>query len=123
MTTTNDTPIQAIPTIYRGIEFRSRMEAKCAATLDRLEWKWQYEPFSVLLKGISYRPDFYIPDLALVVECRGYQNELGDEQMRVFGEAVRSGLVVPGFGDIQWYLVYRPGTNQRISKAIPSGLL
>jgi hypothetical protein len=45
-----------IPTIYRGVQFRSRLEAKWAAMFDLLGWTWQYEPC-----------DFpgWIPDFAL----------------------------------------------------------
>lgn len=48
--------IQAIPTMYKGIQFRSRLEAQWAATFDLLRWPWAYEPFE--LKG--YIPDFII---------------------------------------------------------------
>lgn len=49
--------IKAKPTIYRGCQFRSRLEAKWAAFFDLLNWKWEYEPFD--LNG-------YIPDFLLV---------------------------------------------------------
>jgi hypothetical protein len=35
---------KAIPTKYKGIQFRSRLEAKWAAFFDLMNWKWQYEP-------------------------------------------------------------------------------
>lgn len=34
----------AIPTEYKGIRFRSRLEAKWAAFFDNVGWKWNYEP-------------------------------------------------------------------------------
>lgn len=46
----------AYPTIYAGIQFRSRLEAKWAAYFDARGWAWQYEPFD--LHG--YTPDFTI---------------------------------------------------------------
>ncbi len=46
----------SIPTTYRGINFRSRLEAKYAAIFDQLGWTWEYEP--VDLKG--WIPDFVI---------------------------------------------------------------
>ena len=46
----------AIPTMYAGVQFRSRLEARYAAYFDLLEWDWQYEPFD--LNG--YIPDFYV---------------------------------------------------------------
>lgn len=48
--------VHAIPTVYKGIEFRSRLEAKWAAMFDQLGWPWEYEP--VDFKG--YIPDFHI---------------------------------------------------------------
>lgn len=47
---------KAHPTTYRGIRFRSRLEATWAAFFDLLEWQWEYEPFD--LKG--WVPDFLI---------------------------------------------------------------
>ncbi len=46
--------IEAHPTTYRNTRFRSRLEATWAAFFDKLEWRWDYEPFD--LKGWS--PDF-----------------------------------------------------------------
>lgn len=46
----------AIPTRYRGVRFRSRLEARWAALFDLLGWQWEYEPLD--LNG-------YIPDFAL----------------------------------------------------------
>lgn len=48
--------IKARPTKYRGIEFRSRLEATWAAMFDQLHWKWDYEPID--LNG--WVPDFVI---------------------------------------------------------------
>lgn len=55
--------IKAIPTIYKGYEFRSRLEAKWAYFLDQLDIKWVYEPEGYILNdGTKYLPDFYLPD-------------------------------------------------------------
>jgi len=47
---------KGIPTIYKGYQFRSRLEAKWAVFFDLCEWNWEYEP--VDFKG-------WIPDFAL----------------------------------------------------------
>lgn len=44
----------AIPTEYKGIQFRSRTEARWAAFFDEMRWKWEYEPYD--LNG--WIPDF-----------------------------------------------------------------
>lgn len=46
----------AIPTMYAGVQFRSRLEARWAAFFDLIGWKWEYEPFD--LPG--YIPDFRV---------------------------------------------------------------
>jgi hypothetical protein len=48
--------IAAHPTWYRGVEFRSRLEARWAAFFDLAGWKWEYEPFD--LPG--WNPDFRV---------------------------------------------------------------
>lgn len=45
-----------IPTTYRAILFRSRLEARWAAFFDLLRWKWDYEPID--LPG--WIPDFVV---------------------------------------------------------------
>jgi hypothetical protein len=47
---------KAIPTVYNGIEFRSRLEAKWAAMFDLIGWRWEYEPIDLA----GYIPDFII---------------------------------------------------------------
>jgi len=48
--------IRAIETKYRGMRFRSRLEARWAAFFDLAGWHWEYEPFD--LSG--WVPDFLI---------------------------------------------------------------
>ena len=36
--------IEAIPTRYKGVRFRSRLEAQWAVFWDELGVKWEYEP-------------------------------------------------------------------------------
>jgi hypothetical protein len=48
--------IKAIPTSYRGVNYRSRLEAKWAAFFTIIGWRFIYEPFD----GGGYIPDFLI---------------------------------------------------------------
>ncbi len=48
--------MNAIPTKYVGVQFRSRLEARWAAFFDFMGWSWDYEPLD--LKG--YIPDFVL---------------------------------------------------------------
>lgn len=51
--------MKGIPTLYKGVQYRSRLEAKWAAMFDLLGWRAEYEPFD--LPG-------WIPDFALIGE-------------------------------------------------------
>lgn len=46
----------AIPTLYRGVQYRSRLEARWATFFDLLGWKHQYEPYDLA----GWIPDFVI---------------------------------------------------------------
>ena len=48
--------IPAIPTMYKGIQFRSRLEARWATFFDLCGWKWDYEPEDLA----GYIPDFML---------------------------------------------------------------
>lgn len=55
--------IKAIPTYYKGIRFRSRLEAAWARFFDLLVWRWDYEPFD--LPG--WTPDFVIAENSTIL--------------------------------------------------------
>jgi hypothetical protein len=72
--------IKAVPQVYRGVRFRSTLEADWAATLDTLKIQWQYEPEAVRLpSGTFYRPDFYLPELTTWLEVKGPHDERLDK--------------------------------------------
>lgn len=55
-----------IPTEYKGVRFRSRLEATWAAFLDEIGCEWRYE--AIDLKG--YIPDFILPTRKLLIEVK-----------------------------------------------------
>jgi len=59
--------IKAHPTLYNGVRFRSRLEARWACFFDLLEWKWEYEPID--FEG--WTPDFKIKQPCGHSECGG----------------------------------------------------
>lgn len=78
-----------IPTVYRDVMMRSRLEARWGAFFDSCYWRWAYEPFDLA----GYIPDFVLEfeaghvlvevkpsteDLALAqskIECSGWDRE------------------------------------------------
>jgi hypothetical protein len=69
---TGEPGIAALPTIYRGTQFRSLLEAGWAATLDSLGIVWEYEPETFQLEsGARYLPDFHLTEIGVWVEVKG----------------------------------------------------
>ena len=59
--------IKAIPTKYKGIEFRSKLEAQWAVFFDACEIEWEYELEGYILSnGLRYQPDFLLHDVRIV---------------------------------------------------------
>jgi hypothetical protein len=84
--------IAAIPTTYRDIRFRSRLEARWAAFFDGLGAEWSYEPTD--LPG--WIPDFRIGDALLDVKpARAYPRDVGDKLTRALQDSVGPGEQPP----------------------------
>ena len=84
----------AIPTLYKGIQFRSRLEAKYACLFDLLGWSWEYEPLD--LNG--WIPDFLIrsplfrkPTLVEVKPQAFPEKEVSAKIYRAFGAKFERG--------------------------------
>lgn len=74
--------IQPKPTKYRGIQFRSRLEARWAVFLDNASnvMKWQYEPLTVNFReGYTYTPDFHVEYYYNQNRCRLFIEVKPDE--------------------------------------------
>lgn len=54
--------IKAIETVYHGVRFRSRIEARWAVFFDTLGVRWEYEPEAFTDGVTSYLPDFWLPE-------------------------------------------------------------
>ncbi len=64
-------PIKAIPTHYKNILFRSKLEASYAMALDELGIEWAYEVEGYVMKRIKYLPDFWLPNEKVILEVKG----------------------------------------------------
>lgn len=53
--------MKARPTIYNGIQMRSRLEARVAAWFDSIPMEWKYEPVAFAGAEGQYLPDFVWP--------------------------------------------------------------
>lgn len=63
--------IKPIETWYRGVRFRSRLEARWAVFLDHLGIRWEYEPQGYVVDGRPYLPDFRLSQWSTWVEVKG----------------------------------------------------
>lgn len=70
---------KAQPVIYKGIQFRSKMEARLAVLLDEFNADWEYEP----IQEDGYTPDFRIKNVEKVLECRGFKCDKSDLYVEV----------------------------------------
>lgn len=61
----------SIRTIYKGITFRSKLEADWAITLDSLGVAWRYERAGKYFGRIFYLPDFFLPVSGQYLEVKG----------------------------------------------------
>lgn len=59
------------PTLYNGVVYRSRVEARWAILFDSCGLRHTYEPDSFDIGTGLYVPDFWLPDVHLFVEIKG----------------------------------------------------
>ena len=77
--------IKAIPTIYNGQKYRSKLEAEYAKGMDEAGVAFVYEPEGfVLSDGTKYLPDFYLPDYDLFIEVKGIMSDLDQHKIDMF---------------------------------------
>lgn len=72
--------IKAKPTEYKGIRFRSKLEAQVAYFFDLCHISWLYEPDRLDDGEKEYNPDFYLPETDDYIEVKGarpgYEQEI-----------------------------------------------
>lgn len=85
--------IQPIPTLWRGITFRSRTEARWAAFFDYAGIAWEYEPQAFTFDFGCYVPDFWLPHVSMYAEVKA--KALDDRERRLAKAlAIRTGCSV-----------------------------
>lgn len=105
---------KAIETVYRGYEFRSRLEAKWAAFFDLCGWKWSYEP----PEFDGWIPDFALGELATLVEIKPFFHvdewrETGTVQ-KIFNSGCSRNVLLLG-ADATWWQTEQTGAAPQIA--------
>jgi hypothetical protein len=102
------TAIRSHPTVYRGTNFRSRLEAQWAAFFDLIRWSWVYEPFDT----DNWIPDFLIqgeaPFLVEVGPCISRVDYV-DKATKALAYPDHPTLVVGVFPLVSWADAPVPG--------------
>lgn len=66
---------KVIPTIYDGIKYRSRLEARWAVFFKAVKLDFEYEREAYYLpQGGGYLPDFWLPALGAYIEIKPYRD-------------------------------------------------
>ncbi len=75
------TNIKAIPAAFKGVQYRSRLEARWAVFFDALGISFQYEAEGFDFDGVRYLPDFFLHDLNYWIEIKG-KSPTADERLK-----------------------------------------
>lgn len=82
-------------TEYNGQKYRSKTEADVAKTLEKLPYTVRYEDYLATFNDEDqYLPDFYIEDIDLFIEVRGYDTEDGNRKIEKFANQIVNGKSV-----------------------------
>lgn len=84
--------IKAVPTIYKGTEYKSKLEAVVAQAFDRMGLEYEYEPrifindaYANVSRGVhQYKPDFHLPECNAWVEVAGRWDKRHQRNAQVF---------------------------------------
>lgn len=71
-------------TKYKGVIYRSRLEAKWAVVFDLLGIEHTYETSQFSLENTGYMPDFYLPQLETYVEVKGVMDQDSEYKLSQF---------------------------------------
>lgn len=102
-----------IPTEFKGIVYRSKLEARWAVYLDYLGIKFLYEPEGFEMSdGLRYLPDFYFNDFNLYGEVKPDApiSEYDMRKMKEFGTQKELFLMY-GLPESKAAMVFAPWAN------------
>lgn len=95
--------IKAIPVTYKGIQFRSKLEAKVALFLDECDIPYQYELDSFTDGERGYMPDFYLPRSDAYIEVKGKRPGYEDEILKAIsfvGDEIKILIIMSEIPDV-----------------------
>lgn len=84
-------PRTGIPTTYKGVRMRSRLEARWAVMFDLLEWGWEYEPIDLRF----YVPDYLIEG-KLLFEVKGNEEDFAAAESKIIASGWTAEAIIAG---------------------------
>lgn len=107
--------IASQPTVYNGIQFRSKLEAKTAQALDIFGMPWQYEPQGYkLTNGLWYKPDFWLPQAHQFIECKGEMKEIDSAKIVGLVSDTSRPVIVLSYENAMLCMKYWDDPNQDV---------
>lgn len=105
--------MKAIETVYKGYNFRSRVEARWAVFLDALGWNWEYEREGFEFEdGTRYLPDFFIPRINTWIEVKGQEpTEEEIKKCKMLSRKCCYVMLVVGIPEPQMYRCFYGGAE------------
>lgn len=109
-------PMKPIPTKYRGVNFKSRTEARWAVFFDNMPgWMWEYESRTVKTKTGRYTPDFWLPILKVFAEVKPeWPTRLELEKMRHAARSSDGCLLLIGWPEVKEYWLVEAVTEMLV---------
>lgn len=100
----------ALPTVYNGANYYSRLEAKWACFFENANIKFTYEAQGYSINdNTKYNPDFYFPDYDIYGEVKGnikyWQKDIERASKFLASKSPFKGIMI--FGDIPEYFTDR----------------
>jgi len=77
-------PVHPSPIEYRGLRLRSSYELRFCVAMDEAGIRYEYEPRRFQMADRTYLPDFFLPDLDLWIEVKGWVRRKHEFLMREF---------------------------------------
>ena len=107
--------LKAIPTTYKGIEFRSKLEARYARAFDKLGIVWEYEGHGFMFDdGTCYCPDFYMPEIDTYFEVKGVMDETSERKVYELARDGNRVVVGDPIGKLTMYKVFEEEPNDSV---------
>lgn len=87
--------MKSIKVCYRGISYRSKLEAATAKFFTEHDIEFIYEPNVFEFQdGTKYLPDFYLPEQKIWVKCKGIMTDKDDHKITILANESKEGEVV-----------------------------